>query len=162
MFVLRGVPLSHRHFPRHDPRDYDSLPLLAVIVVHVDDLLLAGLGPEFERCIAKLLKALPSGSGKQGHFLNVGEMIEQDPTSGVVTVHQCEHIRKVTEVDLRHTPPKTELTPAQITEGRGRVGSLLYTAMCSRPDLSFEVSHIGSRMNPGATKQVMLDCNKAA
>ena len=161
MFVLRGVPPGHRPLPRHYPSDYESLPLLAVIVVHVDDLLLAGLGPEFEHCIAKLLKALPFGSGKQGHFLYVGEMIEQDPTSGVVTVHQREHIRKVTEVDLRHTAPKAELTPAQITEGKGRVGSLLYTATCTRPDLSFEVSHIGSRMNPGATKQVMLDCNKA-
>ena len=121
MFVLRGIPPSRRPFPKHYPRDYASLPLLAVIVVHVDDLLLAGIGPEFGVCIEKLIKALPFGSGKRGHFLYVAEMIEQDVTTGVVMVRQCEC--KVTEVDLRHTAPKAELTPSQITEGKGRVGS---------------------------------------
>ena len=161
MFVLRGAAPGARPWPAHYPKDYGSLPILGVLVVHVDDLLLCGEGPEWREVLTRLKAALPFGAGKSGHFLYVGEMICQDLASGTVRVHQQDHVKAVTEVPTKGLSPNEPLTPYQVTEGKGRIGSLLYVATSTRPDLCFEVSHIGSRMNPGAVKQDLLDCNKA-
>ena len=159
MFVLRGVPPTSAKLPKHYPVDYRSLPILGILVVHVDDLLLGGDGPEWDAVLARLKAALPFGSGKTGSFLYVGEMIVQDHST--IRVHQKEHVAAISEVPTKGLQPKQDLTPYQVTEGKGRIGSLLYVATSTRPDLCFEVSHVGSRMNPGAVKQDLLDCNKA-
>ena len=159
LLVLRGVAPGGR-LPPHYPKDYNSLPILGIVGVHVDDLLTAGDGPEFAQALDALAKVLPFGGDQAWDFVYCGEHVKQHPETFEVTLDQAEKLENLQEIDLKMAPKATPLEPQWISKGKAVVGSLLYVATNTRPDLSFGVSYCGSKNKEGLLREDLMELNK--
>jgi hypothetical protein len=146
----------------HEPCCYQQDGVL--IFFYVDDIVLAHRKSQ-ERAAKQAVKALKAkykltGGGELQWFL--GMEVIRDRTKGLVWLTQTAYLEKIHSLrdqDLRYATPmsKTELVPFDgvakpkiVNWYRRVIGSLLYAAVITRPDIAFAVSRLARvMMNPG-------------
>ena len=136
LFVLYG-----RHPPKHKSasayaKDYEDLPIVGIVGVHVDDLLCGGDGPEWEDALGRLTSALKLGDRKFPPVVYCGVEMMQDLKTHVIKACQAFYVEGIKEPSAKATDLTAEL--------RCCVGSLIRPATQTRPDLCFDVSWVGS------------------
>eukprot|EP00969_Alexandrium_andersonii_P214819 9486876-Alexandrium_andersonii.AAC.1 len=65
--------------------------IVGLMAIHVDDLLLAGAGPEFEKVVQSLESRLPFGDRKYGDFIYTGVHYRQ-LSDGTIEILSLIHI----------------------------------------------------------------------
>jgi hypothetical protein len=152
LFVLPGLcsPLDPNK-PHDYPFDYDQLPILGIIGVHVDDLLCGGLGQEWEAALKRLTSKLKFGERKYSPVTYCGVDLIQDPKTYEIRIVQGEYFEKIQEPTVKSSDLQGDL--------RAFVGCLIWPATQTRPDLSFDVSWLGSCV-PSPTAEHMRFAQK--
>ena len=127
----------------HDKND----EVIGIAGWHVDDGLLTGT-KEFWDAMEKVAVLLKFGKRIHTDFRFCGMRIRQDKDFSV-HLDQSDMIDLLTPIDLG-TKKRNKLdsaTPAEITEMRGRIGSMLYLVGNTRPIESYAVSHLSGFTN---------------
>ena len=139
---------------------HENNSLTGVIIVHVDDFLLAGNEKFQNTFIANLWQTFAIGKeeSKQFKYLGLNYCYQEDK----ITIDQKEHINNLECVDIeRHIRNNlSELLSNDMKDIlRQKVGQLLWVCNRSRSDICFEVSNIASNIKNVTTKQ-LIDVNK--
>ena len=155
--VVRGLkdknPRSPDHvvrgsLPPEYPRDYDDLPIIGIMGVHVDDLLCGGAGPEWEAALAKLTQKLKFGDRKLPPVEYCGVTITQSANSPTIYASQGNYVDRIEEPTT-----KCEDIPSEL---RRVVGCLIWPAHQTRPDLCFDVSSLGSKVTTATAEDLRI------
>eukprot|EP00435_Cladocopium_sp_Y103_P025697 s606_g6.t1 len=145
--------------PKKNPGKHES-QIHGVLGVHVDD----GIGggdPIFNQAIATLEKRFPFGSQRQGSFVFTGIQMKQE-INGDIILSQREYIQDIPPINIpkeRRKCTESPVTPQELQELRGLIGSLQYAATNTRPDLSCRLSLIQARITC-ATINDLIQGNK--
>jgi hypothetical protein len=151
--LLRGVLKKFGFSPLlSDVSSYVCLSPFALIVVHVDDILLATLcavlRKSFEEYVASHFLITREGVVKT--YLNINVKF----SDGNIEIYQSKYINfMLNRFGLQDCNPATiPLTPGlkfqadgeliNETEFRGIIGSLLYASRCTRPDVTFATAFL--------------------
>ena len=131
-----------------------------MIGVHVDDGLYAGSNHLMEK-LAELSKKFPFGSQKARDFVFTGLHISQKE-NGEIHVDQSQYVKEIEPIRLSQERKK-QLTE-NITENerqslRAVIGSFLYAAVNTRPDLCSRLGKLQSRINNGTVCD-LLEANR--
>ena len=115
--------------------------LIGVSGWHVDDGLLCGT-KEFYDVMEKVAKDLEFGKRQERDFKFCGIRIQQDSdyTVHMDQTHMVDDLEVIPITPGR--PDSDKCSPAEITQLRGRIGSILYIVGLTRPFESYAVSHI--------------------
>ena len=118
---------------------------------------------------------MPTGHRKPGKLQwFLGIEIVRDRSRGLIWLSQSSYVEKIARLaertDLAHTVPmsSTELLPREQAQGRAlphevnrfqrKIGSLLYAAVTTRPDIAFAVSRLARfNTNPSHIHQAAAD-----
>jgi hypothetical protein len=131
-----------------------------VLGVHVVD----GLGggdATFCQAISALEKRFPFGSQRQGSFTFTGIQVSQE-VNGNITLSQKDYIQDIPSINVpkeRRKVPEAKITPQELQDLRGLIGSLQYAATNTRPDISCRLSLLQARITC-ATVNDLLQGNK--
>ena len=102
----------------------------------------------FQQAIKALEIKFPFGSQRQGSFTFTGVNIHQEH-NGDILLSQKEYINDIPPIDIsrdRRKNPELPITPSELQQLRGLIGSLQYAATNSRPDLSCRLSLLQARV----------------
>lgn len=138
----------------------DECQIHGVLGIHVDD----GIGggdSTFNQAIAALEKRFPFGSQRQGSFTFTGIQVNQE-IDGHITLSQKDYVQDIPPINIpkeRRKIPEAKITPQELQDLRGLIGSLQYAATNTRPDISCRLSLIQARITC-ATVQDLLQGNK--
>ena len=125
--------------------------LVGVMGVHVDDVVIGGEGPLFDKKLQLLRSAFPFRKWQERRGTFCGSMLQQNPTSGEISVSQREFIDKMQKPKLRTKDPITmEVNDEEVTSLKSCLGAALWLARETRPDLSIQVSQ-GQQLMPRPT-----------
>ena len=139
VFVLPGeYDPNAASWPTDYPTDYDDLPFVGIIGVHVDDLLCGGHGREWDAALAHLCKAINFGLRKFTPLTYCGVDYNQDAKTKEIFANQAAFCQTIEEPSAK----SSDWTQAL----RQCCGSLIWPAHQTRPDLCFDVSWLGSRV----------------
>ncbi|CAK0871378.1 unnamed protein product [Prorocentrum cordatum] len=134
--------------------------LCAVVVAHVDDLLL-GVSPKYPTLYDGLYKFLPWGDWRGLQFTFCGKQARRDE-EGVLHLRQTELANTIEDIAFskeRKTEPSAEATPAEFSDNRSTLGALGWLSSQIRPDLSAGVA-MGQRTQNKPTIQYLLETNR--
>jgi hypothetical protein len=134
------------------------------LIIYVDDILLFTNSPDKERHLTDSLtksgvKLKSLGTPKK----MIGLYIKHDEKSGTTMINQTPYIEtKLAEFGLTHPAyrdtPAFEATPAKIHDStlpyRNVIGSLLYAATGTRPDIAYDVSMLAQYSNKCSTQHL--------
>ena len=148
MFVLRGKHAPGTNLPKDYPEDYEDLPIVGVAGAHVDDLLCGGAGTEWDEALRKLTTRLKFGDKKFPPVTYCGVRMQQDAKTHDIKIDQAEYIE-----NLQEPSTKTKDLQGYL---RSIVGSLIWPAHQTRPDLSFDVSSLGSRVSSPTVEDIRV------
>eukprot|EP00435_Cladocopium_sp_Y103_P034598 s1525_g9.t1 len=127
-----------------------------IVGIHVDDGI--GGGDEtFSKAIRALESRFPFGSHRQGAFVFTGVGIHQEP-NGDIKLNQKEYVNDIPPIDIsreRRKEPESKITPGELQQLRGLIGSLQYAATNSRPDLSCRLSLLQARVTCATVADLM-------
>ena len=133
--------------------------LISVISLFVDDLLRAGV-PEFKSIIEKLKLIFQIGSESERSFRYTGIDISQDERRKAITINQKSYANTINKMELLHESDcQRLLCDKELTSYRAALGQLSWLANISRPDISFQVSYLSSKIQK-ATVSDAKDANK--
>ena len=153
--------------------------MMALLVLYVDDIILASNKPEklqemkIKFCIAFHIKDLRKPR------MYLGMKIESDRKNKILTLNQSEYTKKISErfkmkeFHAQETPmvtrqvknrerrasEKTNITKNSSLPYREAIGSLLYLAGATRPDISFAVNYL-SRKQVSPTEEDWKDVKR--
>ena len=128
-----------------------------IVIVWVDDLIIAGNNEEVVKCVKRMLteRFKMKDLGRLNYFLG----IDFSQSEGQVTMTQERYANKILsrfgmkDCKPRETPCESKLEFSDNAEKladsriyREAVGSLVYLATCTRPDLSFVVSKLSQHL----------------
>ena len=120
---------------------------------NTDDPILAG-DEIFDRDITeKLQKIFKFSKIENDEFTYCGSQIRVNE-NGSITLDQNKYIDSVKEVSEINTDYERQLTDTEKRILRGKVGELLRISLITRPDLSFDVNAISSKIENGTTSLV--------
>jgi hypothetical protein len=131
-----------------------------VLGIHVDD----GLGggdSVFAQAISILEKRFPFGSQRQGSFTFTGIHLSQDH-NGDINLSQKDYVNEIPPINVtrdRRKQPDLKVSPQELQDLRGLIGSLQYAASNTRPDLACRLSLLQARITC-ATVSDLLTGNK--
>ena len=127
-----------------------------VLGIHVDD----GIGGG-DAVFAKAIKALearfPFGSQRQGSFTFTGVGITQEP-NGDIVLNQKDYVNDICPIDIpreRRKEHDSKITPNELQQLRGLIGSLQYAATNGRPDLSCRLSLLQAKVTCATVADLM-------
>ena len=101
----------------------------------------------FAQAINILEKRFPFGSQRQGSFTFTGINLSQDH-NGDIHLSQKDYINEIPPMNVlrdRRKQPDLKVTPQELQDLRGLIGSLQYAASNTRPDLSCRLSLLQAR-----------------
>ena len=134
--------------------------LCALVVAHVDDLLL-GISPKYPRLYDRLYKPLPWGDWRGLPFTFCGKQTWRDE-EGVLHLCQAEYANTIEEIALskeRKTELSAEATPAEFSDNRSALGALGWLSSQTRPDLTAGAA-MGQSTQNKPTVQDLLETNR--
>ncbi|CAK0900905.1 unnamed protein product [Prorocentrum cordatum] len=134
--------------------------LCAVVVAHVDDLLL-GISHKYPGLYDRLHKLLPWGDWRGLPFTFCGKQAWRDQ-EGVLHLRQTEYANTIEEIPLskeRKTELSSDATPAEFSDNRSALGALGWLSSQTRPDLAAGVA-MGQRTQNKPTVQDLLETNR--
>ncbi|CAK0891483.1 unnamed protein product [Prorocentrum cordatum] len=134
--------------------------LCAVVVAHVDDLLL-GVSHKYPGLYDRLHKLLPWGDWRGLPFTFCGKQAWRDQ-EGVLHLQQTEHANTIEEIPLskeRKTELSSDATPAEFSDNRSALAALGRPSSQTRPDLAAGVA-MGQRAQNKPTIQDLLETNR--
>ncbi|CAK0890787.1 unnamed protein product, partial [Prorocentrum cordatum] len=134
--------------------------LCAVVVAHVDDLLL-GISRKCPGLYDRLHKLLPWGDWRGTPFTFCGKQARRDQ-EGVVHLRQTEYANTIEEIPLskeRKTELSLDATPAEFSDNRSALGALGWLSSQTRPDLAAGVA-MRQRTQNKPTIQDLLETNR--
>lgn len=143
---------------------YDGDDLIGIAGLHVDDFLLGGLEthPKYVEAEKMLMNAYKWGKWQQGEFEFAGCNIRQLPDRSI-RIDQSSYVTKwLDEVPLkayRAKETKSPLTPREISQVRGVIGTLSWKATQTGPHFLADVSMLLSEI-PFATVNTVLKLNR--
>ena len=131
-----------------------------IVGVHVDDGLCCG-SALFHGKLQELSKKFPFGSQKQKEFTFTGLHIKQQDDFSI-TVDQQQYIKDIQPISLsraRRVQQEDVVNEKERQSLRGLIGSLLYGAVNSRPDLCARLGWLQSQVNK-AKVATLLEANR--
>ncbi|CAK0817025.1 unnamed protein product, partial [Prorocentrum cordatum] len=134
--------------------------LCAVVVAHVDDLLL-GISRKYPGLYDRLHKLLPWGDWRGLPFTFCGKQAWRDQEE-VLHLRQTEYANTIEEIPLskeRKTDLSSDATPAEFSDNRSALGALGWLSSQTRPDLAAGVA-MGQRTQNKPTIQDLLETNR--
>ncbi|CAK0841380.1 unnamed protein product, partial [Prorocentrum cordatum] len=134
--------------------------LCAVVVAHVDDLLL-GISRKYPGFYDRLHKLLPWGDWRGLPFTFCGKQAWRDQEE-VLYLRQIEYANTIEEIPLskeRKTDLSSDATPAEFSDNRSALGALGWLSSQTRPDLAAGVS-MGQRTQNKPTIQDLFETNR--
>ncbi|CAK0864559.1 unnamed protein product, partial [Prorocentrum cordatum] len=134
--------------------------LCAVVVAHVDDLLL-GISRKYPGLYDGLHKLLPWGDWRGLPFTFCGKQAWRDQ-EGVLHLRQTEYANTIEEIPLskeRKTELSSDATPAEFSDNRSALGAFGWLSSQTRPDLAAGVA-MGQRTQNKPTIQDLLETNR--
>lgn len=124
---------------------------IGLVGVHVDDGIYCGT-PKFHQKIKQLSQKFPFGSQTHTEFTFTGLNISKKENYAI-HVDQSQYIRPIEVKNDRRKSPDDPITEAERQSLRAVIGSLLYAAVNTRPDLCSRLGVIQSRINNGQVKR---------
>jgi hypothetical protein len=143
----------------HDPKNPNETT--GIIGAHVDDFLMAGEGPYWEKCIETLLTAFRWTPLEKDRFKQCGVVIEQLPDNSIVQ-HQDEYMSCMGEVDLKPERAKqmnSPVTEQERTELRALLGGMQWLVGQTMVSGNVDVNVLQSDVST-ATVETILTANK--
>lgn len=140
---------------------YKGNQLTGVIVLFVDDLLWAGV-PKFSETISKLRLIFQIGAEYEKCFTYIGININQNDHDMSISIDQSTYTNTINIIPLTREDiinPHRKLNSEEQTSLRKVVGQLNWLANITRPEISFQVSVISSKLQ-NATIADIKDANK--
>ncbi|CAK0836030.1 unnamed protein product [Prorocentrum cordatum] len=134
--------------------------LCAVVVAHVDDLLL-GISHKYPGLYDRLHKFLPWGDWRGLPSTFCGRQAWRDQEEAL-HLRQTEHANTIEEIPLskeRKTDLSSDATPAEFSDNRSALGALGWLSSQTRPDLAAGVA-TGQRTQNKPTIQDLLETNR--
>ena len=132
--------------------------LSGLVCVHVDDLLVLG-NESFKQVLRnKLFSVLHFSKVEQDKFVYLGCEIEKIQ-NGDIELNQNEYIKNIEKVDVPEERNSCRVNESERKEIRRVVGALLWVSLMTRPDLSFEVNRLSSRIT-NATIRDLKDAKR--
>ncbi|CAK0846224.1 unnamed protein product, partial [Prorocentrum cordatum] len=134
--------------------------LCAVVVAHVDDLLL-GISHKYPGLYDRLRKLLSWGDWRGLPFTFCGKQAWRDQEE-VLHLRQTEYANTIEDIPLskeRKTDLSSDATPAEFSDNRSALGALGWLSSQTRPDLAAGVA-MGQRTQNKPTIQDLLETNR--
>lgn len=144
-----------------------------IIFFYVDDIIMAyhkQSQSEAETLVALLQQKFTFTGGKDLQWF-LGVEVIRDKAKQYIWLSQAAYVDKISRLvdkrDLRHDTPMSGIelkprigfaTPAEINKYQRKIGSLLYAAVTTRPDIAFATSRLARFLtNPGPEHQDAAD-----
>lgn len=128
-----------------------------VLAIHVDDFLYGG-SPKFEKLMEKIKTIFTVGSQETAPMKYLGMNI--DESDDEISFSQDSYIDSSDEIDLQDKKDKSRILNAKEQSSfRTICGQLNWISTQSRPDISFDVCQLSTKLN-SATVQDVLQANK--
>ena len=132
--------------------------LVGMVIIHVDDFLVAGTTDFFTVVKQKLIGRFTFGKIEFGSFKFTGLNIKQTPDG--ILVDQNDYVQSLEPIKLDKVADKNEkLANKKFTEFRGLIGQLSWAAENTRPDIAFDTRELSTK-NKEATYGDLKDINK--
>ena len=132
--------------------------LVGMVIIHVDDFLVAGTTDFFTVVKQKLIGRFTFGKIEFGSFKFTGLNIRQTPEG--ILVDQNDYVQSLEPIKLDKVADKNEkLANKKFTEFRGLIGQLSWAAENTRPDIAFDTRELSTK-NKEATYGDLKDINK--
>ena len=138
---------------------YDKSGLVGIMVCFVDDILYGG-NLSFSTVICSLKETFKVGSEHANKFDYIGIQIKQFKDS--IIISQDDYVKNLEPISLtsiNSNNPNRPLVDIELTILRGALGQLNWLSCITRPEISFTVSEISSRIS-SATVSDILSINK--
>ena len=124
--------------------------LHGIIVTNTDDLILAGDDVFDKDITTKLLQIFKFSKLEEDSFTYCGCDIKIN-SDGTIELDQNNYIRKIEEIDDTEAMHNRKLTDKEIKKVKAKLGELLWVSLITRPDLSFDVNSLSSKVLNGST-----------
>ena len=136
--------------------------LIGALILHVDDLLIAGdmKEVEFKTGINQLRKAFDFGKWQSldnEAIVYCGGKLEK--TAEGLSLSFGDYVRKIAPLTMPKEEKSRDLTSGEISKVRGMIGALQWPATQGEPPLSATISILAADINK-ATTTLMADLNK--
>ena len=132
--------------------------LIGILVCFVDDVIWAG-SPAFMNVISKLKSIFKTSSEHVRHFRYIGIDLDQNE-DGTITIRQTSYINELEPITLdieRMKCSKDEpINDVERFKMRQSLGKLNWLACMSRPEISFTVSNVSTRITTATIDDVKL------
>ena len=138
----------------------DKGKTIGLIGVHVDDGLCCG-NYVFQQKLQLLSQKFPFGSQKKTDFVFTGLHIEQHADMSI-SVDQTQYVKEISPIQIpwnRKQCPEDPISETERQSLRAVIGSLLYAAVNTRPDLGSRLSYLQGKINNGQVKH-LSEANK--
>eukprot|EP00438_Fugacium_kawagutii_P025213 Skav222622 [mRNA] locus=scaffold4205:86469:93548:+ [translate_table: standard] len=130
---------------------WEGSTLQGVMGVHVDDVVIGGRGPLFDKSLAELRASFPFRKWQIGKGTFCGADLTQDEHTFGITVSQTSFAEKLQKPDIRwKANPLYEATDKEVSSVKSTLGGALWLAKETRPDLAVQVS-VGQQLLPRPT-----------
>ena len=118
--------------------------LVGMVIIHVDDFLVAGTTDFFTVVKQKLIGRFTFGKIEFGSFKFTGLNIRQTPEG--ILVDQNDYVQSLEPIKLDKVADKNEkLANKKFTEFRGLIGQLSWAAENTRPDIAFDTRELSTK-----------------
>ena len=132
---------------------HDSNGLAGVLAVHVDDFLWAGSEIFEINVISKVKEVFNVGKEASESFKYLGLGLNQCDDKIILSQKDYVNVLKTVSVD-RKRMKDSQLTPAEQTILRSKVGQLLWLARQTRPDIAFDIAIIASKLKTSTVEDL--------
>ena len=131
--------------------------IVGMVCIHVDDMLGGGLEESlvYQHVVKQLRQIFNFREWKDQDKLEYcGASLQKTPTGGWKVDH-AEYLRKVKPISLqRDRGPEDYMTPSEVTQMRGLLGSLQWPAVQSQPHLQCSTSLLAGQVSAGLVKSI--------
>ena len=132
--------------------------LMGILVCFVDDVIWAGT-PEFKKIISKLKDIFQTSSEHASSFKYIGISLKQS-TDGTITINQDDYVDELEPIKLHPERAKCHndeaINDKERSELRRLLGKLNWLACMSRPEISFTVSDVSSRVTTAKLSDIKV------
>ena len=127
--------------------------LIGIVCIHVDDLLMSGNSNFENQIVRKLQQHFKFSKIEKQKFKYLGCEIEKLP-SGDISLNQNEYIQNIKDVVVPSKRNNYRVNETEKKEIRRVVGELLWVSLMTRPDLSFDVNQLSTKISSASIRDL--------